>query len=248
MILIQLIIPALLIILLLYLKRKFTWKLVKRYHSPISGQIDISKKYNGELVLMTNYFVQGVSIEQPSITKSYWYAVAEKILIHCENKKDTETLFIGLGANTSSLLINQNNPFIKLTIVEIDPLIVTVCKKFFHLNRLQNTDIIIDDIERVVVKKQRAWKIKFDCMVVDTFEANPPYLFHASHSPEFLRQLFPWLKKDGMIVFNIPVKTEGIAVPELLRYLRTLFKQVDSSIIEDPRGYRNYVITAAVKK
>jgi spermidine synthase len=246
--LLQLLIPTGLVLLLFLLRRRFRWRLVKRYASQISGHIDICEKYNGEKVLMTNYFVQGISIEHPSIKKSYWYRVAEAILIHSKRKKNVRVLFIGLGANTSSLLINQKDTSIHQVIVEIDPLIIQACRVYFQLYALQNADIIQADIFDVLQKKKSAWKETFDSIVIDTFDANPPYMLQGSHDPEFLRQLLSWLKADGMFLFNIPLKTKGKDIPSLLSYLATVFKKQSQEIIHDPRGYRNHVITASVKK
>lgn len=241
---IQVSISLLLLILLIYLKRRFTWKLLKRYESPVSGKIDVSQKYNGELVLMTNFFVQGVSIEQPSIIKSYWHAVSRSILKHCQGKINASVLFIGLGANTSSRLVYESNPKIRQTIVEIDPLIVQACRDYFHLDDMENTEVITADIFAVLPKKKMIWKHKFDCIVIDTFVANPPYLLHGSHDPSYLNRLLPWLKEDGMFLFNVPVKIRGAEIESLIDYLQEHFRKVEHKMIYDPRGYRNHFIIA----
>lgn len=241
----QLLLVLGLLSLFFYLRRRLKWTLLKRYESPLSGNIDVLRKYNGELVLRTNYFVQGVSIEQASITKSYWYAVARSILKHCDKKKNPTILFIGLGANTSSQLIHQKNPDIHQIIVEIDPLIKTACEEFFGLENLTNAEIIISDIYDQLTKQKQKWKKQFAVIVIDTFDAKPPYLLHGSHDPVFLNRLVPWLQHDGMFLFNIPVATRGIDVPSLLHYLKGKFTHVDHKIIRDPRGYTNHVIAAS---
>ena len=244
----QFLVAVSLVALFFYMRRRLRWKRLHRYESKISGHIDICEKYNGERVLMTNYFVQGVSIEEPSISKSYWYKVSELLLTHNKGKKEPTVLFIGLGANTSSLLVNRKKPNIHQVIVEIDPLVIRACREFFHLDELKNTDIITADIFALLKKNKSSWKGKFDSIVIDTFDAEPPYLLHGSHDPTFLNQLFAWLKNDGMFIFNIPVKTTGKNVPLLLQYLEKQFKDVDEEIIKDPRGYRNHVISAVSKR
>jgi spermidine synthase len=212
----QLLLFTSLIVLLFYFRRRIHKKLLKRYTSDISGNIDIYEKYNGEKVLMTNYFVQGVSIDQPSIKDSYWYAVAEKTLSHCKKKKNASVLFIGLGANTSSLLIQQQNPTIHQIIVEIDPLIIRACREYFDLEKLKNAEIIQEDIFVSLKSKKKVWLRKYDVIVIDTFDAQPPYMLKGSHDPEFLDRLYPWLKRDGMFLFNTPVRTQGKKIEELL--------------------------------
>lgn len=245
--LIQLFFIGGMIIGLLYFRRRIHWKLVRRYKSEISGNVDVSEKYNGERVLMTNYFVQGVSIGQPSIKKSYWYAIAEEMLKHCKTKKKPVVLFIGLGGNTSSLLVNRKNPAIHQIIVEIDPTVIQACRDYFHLDDLRNAEVIQDDIFEVLKKKKSSWKNFFDVIVIDTFDAQPPYMLKGSHDPAFLKQLYRWLKADGMFLFNAPVKTQGIRIDDLKVFLRSLFCHVDHHIIRDPRGYRNHVLSAVEK-
>lgn len=233
---------------LLLLIRKLQWKRLKRYESPHSGFVDVSEKWNGEKVLMTNYFVQGVSTEKPSITKSYWYTVAKSAASHSLKKRHPEILFIGLGANTSSSLLSKMNTDIKQTIVEIDPFVIQACREYFALDKTPNLEIVNSDIYAVLKTKKIDWKKKFDTIVIDTFDAQPPYLLSGSHDPEFLEKLYIWLKEDGQFLFNIPVKTQGIHVDVLLNFLKTIFKTVTYQIIRDPRRYRNYVINASLKK
>ncbi len=244
---IQLSIFFLLTGLFLYAKKRLIWKKLKKYESDISGSIVVSEKYNGEKVLTTNSFVQGISVDDPSIKKSYWYVIADEILKHCHNKKDARVLFIGLGANTSSLLVHKKNPSIHLVIVEIDPMIVTVNKEFFQLDTMKNAEIITADIYSLLTSKKSSWENIYDTIVIDTFDAKPPYLLKGSHEPEFLNILYTWIKKDGMFLFNAPIKTQGINVNELLKYLKQIFKHANHRIIHDPRGFHNHVIAASVK-
>jgi tRNA1(Val) A37 N6-methylase TrmN6 len=224
------------------------WKLLRRYLSDISRFVDVSRKYNGELVLMTNYFVQGVSIGQPSIKKSYWYAIAAEILKHCLETKSPKILFIGLGGNTSSLLVFRQNPAIHQTIVEIDHVVIRACRAYFHLDELKNAEIINADIFDLLKKKKTVWKHHFDVIVIDTFDAEPPYMLKGSHDPAFLIQLYAWIKHDGMFLFNAPVKTTGIKIDDLQVFLIKHFLDLEHRIIRDPRGYRNHVIKAEMKR
>lgn len=233
---------------LFFFLKKTHWKRLKRYESPLSGFVDVYEKLNGEKVLMTNYFVQGVSTEKSSIKRSYWYAVAKDAAIHSSKKKHPEILFIGLGANTSSSLLLKMNKNIKQTIVEIDPVVVQACREYFSLDEASNFKIVNKDIYVLLKTKKKNWKKKFDTIVIDTFSAKPPYLLSGSHDPKFLEKLYIWLKDDGQFLFNIPVKTQGIHVDVLVSYLKTIFNIVNCRIIRDPRGFRNYVINASLKK
>src|SRR5581483_9696753 len=120
-------------------------KKLKIYDSPISGPIEIWQKYNDELVMVNKNCHHGISIEDKSIAKSYWYKVADQVLNHIKSKKSAEVLFLGLGANTSSRIVNQKSPRTKLTIVEFDPVIIQACRDYFHLNEMKNLQLIEAD-------------------------------------------------------------------------------------------------------
>lgn len=245
----SLIIPAALIpILLLALWRIGLWKL-KSYHSPLLGKIEVFRKYNGEKVLTINSYAQGVSVEQKSITQSYWFFIAKKIFDFCQGKKDPQILMLGLGANTIPNLIVRLNPQIHQTLVEIDKCIIEACKKYFRLNELPSYTLITADAYKLLDSK-KAFPQKFDAIIVDIFTGKPPYVSLESNQPNFIEKLLPWIKRDGMIIFNRPGNTEGACSDsqKLKEYLATLFKKTNLTNINDSRGYRNNIILGYLPK
>jgi len=191
---------------------------LKSYNSPILGKIKVLQKYNGEKVLTTNSYIQGISTEKDSIKLSYWYCVAKQAGDFCKRVKDPEVLMLGLGANTIPNLISHLNPAAHQTIVEID--------------------------DYIIVEK------KFDVIIIDIFNGNPPYVDIKSNHPDFITSLLPYLKKDGMVIFNRPGHTESVRSDsqKLENYLSALFAKTKSFDIKDPRGFRNTVITAHMKR
>lgn len=222
------------------------WRLkLKRlalYHSPILGKIEVLQKYNGEKVLATNSYPQGISIEQESVRQSYWFTMASEAVKFCGNKKNPQVLSLGLGAGTTPNLIAQLNPKINQTIVEIEGLIIKVCKEFFGLDKIKNTKVIQADAFTYI---QDGPKGRFDVIVVDIFLAIPPYISTSSNQPDFIKKLLSCLKQDGAIIFNRPGHTEAVRndSQKLENYLKTLFKETKILDIKDPRGYRNSIIT-----
>lgn len=244
-----LVIPVLIIPLLLLLLWRIGLRRLKIYHSPLLGKIEVFKKYNGEKVLTINSYGQGISIDKKSIAKSYWYKIAQEAVKFCQNKKHPQVLMLGLGANTISSLIGKMNPQIHQTIVEFDGYIIEACKKYFGLDKLPKFDLVQDDVYKLVDRKN-VFKKPFDVLIVDVFTGKPPFISLKSNEPSFIEKNLPWLKKDGMILFNRPGNTESARTDsqKLREYLSTLFKKTGMFDIKDPRGYRNNVITGFFKK
>lgn len=234
-------------ILLLVLKRLRLKKLVE-LNSKLLGKIEVFEKFNKEKVLTINSYPQGVSIEKDSIKKSYWYKIADETVLHSKKIKNPKILMLGLGANTISGLINKLDPNISQTIVEFDPMIIKACQEYFQLKDIKNLNLLNKDAYKLV-KDKSFLKNKFDVVIVDIFTGNPPYIDLKSNKPNFIQQLLPLLKKKGTIIFNRPAHTkearnDGFILKE---YLESLFKNVNIFDIQDPRGFRNHVITASIK-
>ena len=156
---------------------------------------------------------------------------------------------LGLGANSIPSLIAQKNPQIHQTIIEIDKYIIEACRKYFNLDQLPNYQIIQTDAFQILNSKFQILNSKFDAVIVDIFTGEPPYVSLNSNQPNFIEKILPFLKNDGMIVFNRPAHNEisrngGL---ELKKYLETLFQKTEILDILDPRGFRNHIIIATEK-
>lgn len=244
----EIIIPAASLPILLLALWRIGIRNLKTYRSPLLGKIEILQKYNGEKVLATNSYPQGISVEQKSIKESYWYAVAKLAADRCQNKTYPKVLMFGLGANTIPQLIAKLNPHIHQTVVEIDPLIIQACKEYFQLDQTSNLNVLQADAYKIVTDK-KAFPEKFDAIIVDLFTCQPPYLSHKSNQPPFIQKLLPLLKENGRIIFNRPAHNDAVRKEGegLQRYLQTVFKTADLSLVKDPRGFKNHVIWAEGK-
>lgn len=238
-----------LILIFVYFLHRIRRKKLREYRSAILGHIEIWEKYNGEKVLTINKYPHGISIEDKSITKSYWHFISKRTLEHIESKKRPRVLFFGLGANTSSRIIQQKNSHVSQTIIEIDKYIIQACRDFFHLNEMKKLTVIHGDAYRLVKTLHRFRNI-FDVIVVDIFTGIPPYVSTKTNQPPFILSAFKWLKKDGRMIFNRPanIASDREDTKKLLVYLHDYFKKVDSTYIHDPRSYENDVIVATELK
>lgn len=242
------IIPIITILILLIILWRIGLRALKKYHSPTLGEIEVLQKYNGEKLLTINGYAQGISIEKKSLKKSYWYCVANETVKFCRIRKNPRILMLGLGANTISSLIAQQNPKIHQTIVEIDSQIIQACQEYFGLRELPNYCLIQADAYKLVNDKKTFTK-KFDAIIVDIYTGKPPFVSLKSNLPNFIEKLLPWLKKEGMIIFNRPAHTKDTRKDsqKLKDYLVTLFIKTEVFDIKDPRGYRNNVIIGTTK-
>lgn len=235
--------------LLLLLYWRIRRKRLKAYISDILGLIEVWEKYNGEKVLTINKYTHGISIEDTSIVKSYWYSIAQEALHHVGNKKNPEVLFLGLGANASSRIIYKENPRVHQTIIEIDNFIIQACREYFHLDEMKNMTLIRGDAYRLV-DTRHDFKNTFDVIVVDIFTGIPPYVSTKTNQPPFIQKMLQWSKKNGRIIFNRPanIKKDRADTKKLFAYLKTLFQDVKKVYIQDPRGYQNDILTATMMK
>lgn len=238
-----------LIPILLFFYWRLRLKKLAFYKSPILGKIEVFEKYNREKVLTINSYPQGVSIEDKSIAKSYWFCIAELITKFCSSKKHAKILLLGLGANTIPSLIAKKKPEIAQTIIEIDKDIISACRKYFNLDDLPNYQIIQADAYQVISHQSSVVSQIFDAIVVDIFTGEPPYISLNSNQPNFIEKIMPFLKNNGMLVFNRPAHNKEARYGgfELEKYLKTKFQKTKIFEIFDPRRFKNHVIIAKEK-
>ena len=106
-------------------------------------------------------------------------------------------MILGFGAGSvAHILQNELHCNCKITGVEIDEKVIFLAKKYFRLNSLKNTKIIIDDAFNYV----KTTKEKFDIVVVDIFiDHKIPQTFNSS---EFLEKISILLSQNGRVYFN----------------------------------------------
>src|SRR3989344_2985105 len=196
-------------IITIFLGIYFIWRLnikkLQTYISPNLGKIVVWEKHNGEKLLTINGFSQGISLHSKSVEKSYWYKIAKEVILICKNKKNPNVLILGLGGNSTTLLIQKENPKIILTIIEVDESIIQACKDWFNLNSLKNATIIQGDAYKEIFNLKKI-KAPFDAIVIDIFNGNSGTL--KTREEKIMSQFIKLLKPNGGLVFNWPANTE----------------------------------------
>lgn len=234
----------LLIIFLCFLFYRYRVKKLQVYNSSLLGTIVVWQKYNKERLLTINGFSQGLSIDDDSITKSYWYAIAQSVLKIIKKHKKPRVLILGLGGNTTSLLIQKENPKIAFTIIEIDKYIIQACTDWFSLGDIKNLTLIQEDAYKIIFTVKKI-KPLFDAIVIDIFNGKSSPKIQ-SREEKIIAQLAKLITPKGALVFNWPANTEKTKqeANEIIQFCKNNNLIVRKEYIHDPRGYKNFVITA----
>ena len=153
---------------------------------------------NGELVL-------------DSMNTNYSYGSLQRILrkglkyIGYERIRNFESILVlGVaGGSVIKTLVDEIKFKGNITGVEIDPIIIEIANKFFHLDTINNLEIVIDDAFEFVLKT----KSHYDLIVIDIFQDTtmPPFLFEDF----FINRINSLLNVNGFILFNTMVISDA---------------------------------------
>lgn len=165
-------------------------------NSEISKSIEVTL-YNGELVL-------------DSENTNYSYGSLQRVLrfglkqIGFEKvKKMQNILILGVaGGSVVKTLVDEIGYKGKIKGVEIDQQIIELANEYFHLDKIPNLEIIINDAQQFV----KTEKPNYDLIIIDIFQDRemPDFLFEK----EFSEDLISLLNQNGIILFNTMIISE----------------------------------------
>lgn len=100
------------------------------------------------------------------------------------------------GGSVIRTLVDEINFEGKITGVEIDKAVIEIANEYFHLNEIQNLEIIIDDAFKFVQKTID----KYDLIIIDVFQDTkmPGFLYETL----FINRICFLLNPKGFILFN----------------------------------------------
>lgn len=106
------------------------------------------------------------------------------------------------GGSVIKTLVDEINFDKKITGVEIDKAIIEIANEYFHLDKIGNLEIIIDDAFEFVLKT----KNNYDLIIIDIFQDTrmPNFLFETF----FIHRICDLLQPKGFILFNTMVLNE----------------------------------------
>lgn len=167
--------------------------IILKQKSNISQTLEVTWT-DGELVLdskNTNYSYGSL---QRILRKGLKFIGFERI------KTMNNILVLGVaGGSVIKTLVDEINFGGKITGVEIDKYVITIANEYFHLDQIQNLEIIIDDAFEFVLKT----KDKYDLIIIDIFQDTrmPNFLFETF----FIDRICYLLQPKGFILFNTMV-------------------------------------------
>lgn len=123
-------------------------------------------EFNGEIQLIK--FMNGLRLEVGGLTQSgdvmvwIWSAAIKNLLP--KNFSPKSILLLGLGGGSALFWLRRRFPKTHLTVVEIDPVMIGIAQKYFHIGRIKDLTIVNQDaVEFIKKTKQNFSLILMDC-------------------------------------------------------------------------------------
>ncbi len=174
----------------------FVREVVELRSTPIHPRLEVVA-LNGRLVL------NGLSVNYSFGSLHRVFEEAFRRLQLADERIES-ALVLGMGAGSViELCHGWPRPPRTITAVEIDPVVVDIAKRHFHVDRHPGLEIVTADAGAYVASTQRT----FDLCVVDLFiDSRIPDQFQTS---EFLGALRDRLNPGGWVVYNCMVHDEA---------------------------------------
>ena len=132
--------------------------------------------------------------------QEYW-----KLALLREKEKVESALFIGAGAFGMPENVSRDFPDAKVDVVEIDPQVIEVGKKFFKLNEHPKVAAHAADARRFL---NLAGDQKWDLIFGDAYNGRHAIPSHLA-TQEFFKQIVDHLTPDGVYIMNIIASVNG---------------------------------------
>lgn len=154
--------------------------------SPINGKIRVIKS------LGFGTYIQADGLTQSGgVVYDVWKSTLRKLKGKKQEVKDC--LILGLGGGSAATLIRKFWPGSKITGVDIDPIMISLGKKYLGL---RDVKVVIGDASRFLKNNRE----KYDLVLVDLyFGHNVPEKFQKE---DFIKGVRSLLSEQGIAVFN----------------------------------------------
>ena len=148
-------------------------------------------------------------------------------------------LIVGLGGGTIPSFLHHHFPKMTIDVVDIDPDIVDVAKKFFGFREDATMRAFVDDGRRFIEKSRG----RYDIIFLDAFSSDDiPY--HLS-TREFLQSAREAITPSGLVVANIWSRYSNPLYDSMVRTYQDVFEEL---YILDVRGAGNKILIALPHK
>jgi len=135
----------------------------------------------------------------------------------------SRTLFIGGGGFSGPKFFLKNYESMIIDVVEIDPAVVEVARRYFELRDDPRLNIYVEDGRRYLARTYE----KYDIIIVDAYSKN--YIPFHLMTIEFYALVKSHLNRGGIVILNIIASLEG-PTSDILRAeyktIRSVFREV----------------------
>ena len=145
-----------------------------------------------------DYFLQSrVNVEQQKQLALVYSNMMMASLLFCP--KPQRLLMVGLGGAAVTNFLSEQFPNLHIDVVEIDPKVIEVSKKYFYL-RESNRYRVFEEDGRVFIQKRKGQE-PYDWIILDAFKSGSiPYHLKTY---EFYKEIRAILKPDGIVGSNL---------------------------------------------
>ena len=145
-----------------------------------------------------DYFLQSrVNTEQQKQLALVYSNMMMASLLFCP--KPRRLLMIGLGGAVVTNFLSEQFPSLHIDVVDIDPKVIEVSKKYFYL-RESNRYRIFEEDGRVFIQNRKGQE-PYDWIILDAFKSGSiPYHLKTC---EFYKEIRTILKPDGIVGSNL---------------------------------------------
>lgn len=193
-------------------------KVIKEAVSSVSGTLLVTTNS----IVGTNIITPQKTVESGSFLEKIW----KQPLQHIYNKYDIkDCLILGFGGGSAARIILSLWPDVRITGVELDPLMIKLGKKYLHLST-EGIKIIIDDAYGFVDKNFTNTP-RYSLVLVDLFiDGNISPKFE---SDNFIKKISKFISNDGLIIFNkINTAEKGRSVNLFINKAKKIFNKCES--------------------
>lgn len=157
---------------------------------------------NARFLQFNNYIESGIDLTPPYATRVSYTNAFE--LSRIFKPKLKRVLIIGGGGGVGARKFVEDDPQTQVDLVEIDPKVVELSFKFFHLKPSERLRVHVDDGRNFI----RRTKDKFDLVVLDAFTIGGQIPFHLT-TKEFMQEIQQVLTPDGLLLANVNGSLQG---------------------------------------
>jgi spermidine synthase len=171
---------------------------------------------NGEEALQTE-----LNLKKPQeALLPYSHAMYASYLLRPEQKR---VLIVGLGGGAMVHFLKHHDPELKIDVVEIDPAVVRVAEKYFHVRSEGNVQVITaDGLKFLKETKERYDVIYMDAYLKPAADTDVTGLPLKLKTLGFYQGLQDKLAKGGLVAFNLNAHNQR---PEDIRNIKAAFAQ-----------------------